>query len=30
MNNIKNKDPFVFNKSINMDKLKDPKVLEVL
>ena len=30
MNNIKNKDPFGFNKAINMDKLKDPKVLEVL
>jgi hypothetical protein len=25
-----NKDPFGFNKAINLDKLKDPKVLKVL
>jgi hypothetical protein len=30
MNNIKNKDPFGFNKAINWNKLKDPKVLKVL
>ena len=28
--NINKKDPFGFNKAINLDKLKDPKVLKVL
>ena len=28
--NIDKKDPFGFNKAINLDKLKDPKVLKVL
>ena len=28
--NIKNNDPFGFNKAINYDKLKDPKVLKEL
>ena len=28
--NINKKDPFGFNKAINMDKLKDPEVLKVL
>ena len=28
--NINKKDPFGFNKAINWDKLKDPKVLKVL
>ena len=27
---IDKKDPFGFNKAINLDKLKDPKVVEVL
>ena len=26
----KNKDPFGFNRAINYDKLKDPKILEQL
>ena len=28
--NTNNKDPFGFNKAINWNKLKDPKVLKVL
>jgi len=28
--NTNNRDPFGFNKAINWDKLKDPKVLKVL
>ena len=28
--NIDKKDPFGFNKAINLDKLKEPKVLKVL
>ena len=28
--NTKNNDPFGFNKAINYDKLKDPKVLKEL